>query len=139
VVVAGCYARHRLMASLRRHLSRLAIVWVLFQTAGIAVPLMAMHVDGAAVEVLCTCPGGDHATCPMHHGTPPPPAQENGRTLEDACAPSDTALLALFGAPGVLPTSTSTTALDELQDAVLPQPHHAVSHVELPDAPPPRA
>src|SRR3954462_197083 len=98
------------MASLRRRLSLLAFVWMLFQAAGIAVPLVAMQVDGAAVETLCTCDGYDHGTCPMHHPVAPPPTDRRGRPLRSNCAPAATALLALFSAPGTLPTATPSTS-----------------------------
>jgi hypothetical protein len=112
---------------------------MVIQAAGMAVPLVAMQVNAGAVEALCTCAGDDHATCPMHHPAPPPRSSENGRALKSTCAPGETALLALFSAPGVLPISTLTTALDAGHDTIVLPAFRTPSHVELPDAPPPRA
>ena len=104
-----------------------------------AVPLIAMQVNAGAVEVLCTCTGDDHATCPMHHRAPAPAPSANGRSVKSTCAPGETALLALFGAPGVLPISALTMPLENGQDTVVAPAFRTPSHVELPDAPPPRA
>ena len=66
-----CYSPETTMGALRRRLSWMLCLWLLFQGAAIAAPvaLALAHVTVPGQE-LCDCPGTDHGvTCPMHHGS----------------------------------------------------------------------
>src|SRR5437879_3899867 len=119
------------MRLLRHRLSWLPAVWLVFQIAVIAAPLVAA--TGSAIEEACTCPGGVHATtCPMHHGGP---AKAGGTTdsaskqsaarcaMHNAEPPSELALLALAGGAGVLPQLVTCEVARQSNPYILLQSH----------------
>jgi len=59
------------MTHVRRAIGSIAIAWLLFQGATLALVPVALWsgVDASAME--CTCSHGDHAICPMHHKPAP--------------------------------------------------------------------
>jgi len=89
------------MKFVRRRLSWLLSVWLVCQVTALAAPVVLAS-TGSALEQLCTCAGGDHETCPMHHGKPD--SQDPSRSGVSACrAPLHVALLWMAGGTGVLP------------------------------------
>jgi hypothetical protein len=59
------------MSRLRRALPRIAVTWLLCQTATLTLA-PAILWFGSSEDVLeCTCIHGDHAICPMHHKPAP--------------------------------------------------------------------
>jgi hypothetical protein len=124
------------MVLVRRRLPWLLSLWLVCQCVGLAAPIVLAAAGSAPVEELCTCAGGDHETCPMHHGT-----QTDGTAapcgVRAACAPVDVALLSMAGGAGVLPApiqfnlpcSESPVIAFEPSATALAVPH---------DTPPPR-
>ena len=91
------------MAFFRQYLSRLMCIWLLCQVVALAAPVVLVAAGATPVDELCTCPGGDHETCPMHHGGQPD-TKDPGQTGVGAChAPLQVALLWMAGGAGVLP------------------------------------
>jgi hypothetical protein len=129
------------MGAVRLRLRVLSALWLSFQVAGLSAAPLAVHFAGtAAVEDVCTCPGGDHQTCPMHHGQPrgSDPNDASRCALRSACAPADAALLPLAGGLGVLPGPTMI-AVRPAAEAIIRPAVRSQSHLDLPEAPPPRA
>jgi hypothetical protein len=125
------------MRFLRQHLSWLLLVWLSCQTFALSAPVVLAAAASAPVEELCTCPGGDHETCPMHHGTQSaaPGAPVCGATA--CCAPVDVALLSLAGGAGILPDLVGLPLSLVASDVAVSSPvlsDIAASH----DTPPPR-
>jgi hypothetical protein len=126
------------MRFLRKRLSWMLTAWLGCQGVALAAPVALAAAGTMPVEELCTCTGGDHETCPMHHSRQ---ADEPGRTaicgMSSACAPADVALLSMAGGAGVLPGEVrlplllASTAVSISQSAVL-------GIVVLHDTPPPR-
>ena len=124
------------MRTVRRHLSWLLRAWLLCQVVALAAPVAMAGTGSVPVDEICTCPGVDHDTCPMHHGT-----TDAGQSalcgMHSAAAPLDVALLSMAGGAGVMPSAVLlarpvTTALVSLEksstiDLVVPH-----------DTPPPR-
>jgi hypothetical protein len=128
------------MIAMRRRLSTLAMLWVLFQIAGTSAPLTLLAAGGS-IEEICTCPSADHgATCPMHHpqGSERESSEDRCK-LQNACAPADAALLSLAGGGG-LPSSAVTCApsTESIAGAATPATR-SLSRALRPDSPPPRA
>ena len=104
----GCVARLVLdsrleMTFFRQYLSRLMCIWLLCQMVALAAPVVLVAAGATPVDELCTCPGGDHETCPMHHGGQPD-TKDPDQTGVGAChAPLHVALLWMAGGAGVLP------------------------------------
>lgn len=125
------------MGPLRRRLSWLLSVWLACQLVALAAPAALVAAGSTPVEELCTCPGGDHDTCPMHHGSSPEQPSSGSSAVTGSCAPADAALLSFAGGVGVLPsvldlfTLQTVSAIDVPPQATL---EPAVSH----DTPPPR-
>lgn len=125
------------MGPLRRRLSWLLSVWLACQLVALAAPAALVAAGSTPVEELCTCPGGDHDTCPMHHGSSPEQPSSGSSAVTGSCAPADAALLSFAGGVGVLPsvldlfTLQSASAIDVPPQATV---EPAVSH----DTPPPR-
>jgi hypothetical protein len=126
------------MRPLRRRLSWLLSVWLVCQVVALAAPAALAAAGSMPVEEICTCPGGDHETCPMHHGSSPEQRSSSDSAVTGSCAPADAALLSFAGGVGVLPSAV---------DIVTPQP---VSSIHVPpqttldqrvphDTPPPRS
>ena len=132
------------MNIVRRRIARVAMIWALLQILGIAAPLGLLAAPHAAAAPLCTCPGGDHgATCPMHHGSE---AASEGASnsearcrLQNACASTDVALLALAGGTGVLPPVAVVIPAARLSVGVTALATVRASRAQSPDSPPPRA
>jgi hypothetical protein len=128
-----------LMGSLRFHLRRVAAAWLAFQLVGLIGAPLAVRLSAAVMEV-CTCPGGDHQTCPMHHGQQNSSSESRSPrcVLQNACAPDDAALLPLAGGLGVL--APVTLVSDDLQRVdMVERASHTTSRQSVPDSPPPRS
>jgi hypothetical protein len=124
------------MARLRRRISRLALGWLLCQSAVMAVPILQTTTFLAVASELCTCPGGVGGTdCPMHH---PHKTTESKTTVRNACAPLDAALLSLGTGMGVLP-EPAALARDRTTILVAVSDSRSIVRPEPIDAPPPRA
>ena len=128
------------MTTLRRRLSWIIAVWILFQIAGLATPVVLAAAGYSNGEEFCDCPEEvAGATCPMHHGkTPRHAAQKPGECrLQNACAPTDAALLSMFSGVGVMPTTTSIPVLATSQPVAVSA--SLLRHfLIVPEAPPPR-
>ena len=130
-----------MMPSLRAHLGRVAVLWIALQIgSAIATPLAAGLFGASLVDQICTCPVGDHQTCPMHHGQPAGDEHSAaGRcVLRNASGGVNAALLSLAGPLGVLPVSAAAPVDDRV--AVIDVPNAAVQlRSKLPPFQPPRA
>jgi hypothetical protein len=130
------------MGSLRVHLQRFAKAWLTIQiVALVAAPIAARIAGGSSIAQVCTCPGGDHQTCPMHHGQTHDAADGTAApscVLQNAAMPIDAALLPLIGGLGVMPV-VRTSVVVTSSAVVFVLPARVVTRRELPDAPPPRA
>ena len=83
-----------------------------------------------------TCPGGDHETCPMHHGGSPD-RSDRVCAMTNCSAPVDVALLSMAGGAGVLPSAFSVAQPQFSSRLVLPP--QAIVHAPIAhDTPPPR-
>ena len=122
------------MKFVRRHMSWLLSAWLVCQVTALAAPVVLA--SSGTVEELCTCPGGNHDTCPMHHGQPD--GQGTAPTGVGACrAPVDVALLWMAGGAGVLPTVALLERPNVSALVVLPEPA-PVGFVSPHNTPPPR-
>lgn len=124
------------MGLVRRRLSWLLSFWLVCQAVSLAAPVV-LAATGATAEELCTCPGGDHETCPMHHGQANPDGTTALCGMRAGCAPIDIALLSLAGGAGVLPTPVHVVLL-RAQSAVVTLEPAEVSLAVPHDTPPPR-
>ena len=122
------------MKFVRLHLSRLMCIWLLCQVVALAAPVV-LAAAGSPVEELCTCPGGDHETCPMHHGTQSDPSDTPAPAvcgIKACSSPVDVALLSMAGGAGVLSSSaqfdcplvTAPVVIQEPSSFDQPAPHH---------------
>lgn len=128
------------MTSLRRRLSWIIAVWILFQVAGIVAPVTLAAAGFSSTEEFCDCPEEiAGATCPMHHGKTPRHAAKPGECeLRNACAPTDAAILSMFSGVGVMPSTTAIAVFITSQPVTVPA--SLLQHfLTVPDAPPPRA
>jgi hypothetical protein len=125
------------MQYLRRRLSWMLFIWLAFQGTALAAPVVLAIAGSAPAEELCTCPGGDHETCPMHHGQKANSPTSATCGMRSVGAPTDVALLSMAGGVGLVPESaviplrlqSSTILASELRALDLSIPH---------DTPPPR-
>jgi len=92
------------MKTVRHHLTWLLRAWLLCQMVALAAPVALASIGSVVVEELCTCTGGDHETCPMHHGTPDA-GQSALCGMRSAATPLDVALLSMAGGTGVMPSA----------------------------------
>jgi hypothetical protein len=90
------------------------------------------------VEELCTCPGGDHETCPMHHGRSTEEGSAPVCAMTSSCAPADVALLSFAGGIGVLPAGSATFDLPQDASPLLPLQTSPFDVTVPLDTPPPR-
>jgi len=122
------------MTFVRRHLSWLLSAWLVCQITALAAPVVLA--SSGAVEQLCTCAGGDHESCPMHHGQAD--GQGTGLAGVRACrAPVDVALLSMAGGAGVLPDVVLLVRPNVSARLALPEPV-PVDFVSPHNTPPPR-
>ena len=129
------------MATMRRHLSCVLGIWLVFQIAGIVAPVGLAAAGFMTADELCDCPADGHgATCPMHHGkTPrPSPANDGSCRFQNTCAPADATLLSMLTGAGILTAPAVSVAEDLASEAISPATFHPAQRFELPDAPPPR-
>ncbi len=126
------------MRFIRTRLSWLLSFWLACQVVALAAPAVLAASGSTPVEELCTCPVGDHESCPMHHGTPADTDADTLCVMKACCAPVDVALLSMAGGTGVLP---SAIALDRPQPSahVIAFHHVAVDTPVSHDTPPPRS
>lgn len=123
------------MKFVRRRLSWLLSAWLVCQVTALAAPVALA--SAGTVEELCTCAGGDHETCPMHHGTQTD-GQGTAPSGVGACrAPVDVALLWTAGGAGVLPTVAIIERPNASARVPLPEPV-PVDFVSPHNTPPPR-
>jgi hypothetical protein len=135
-VTGWCYSWGTLMRTLRSRLSVLAIV---FQLAGVLAPVV-LPAAVAEASAVCTCPGGTHATtCPMHHGNDTgSPADSNRCAIRSASVPTDLALLTLGTGAGVLPSLNGFDVNDEPSAILTIAVASIRARADFPDSPPPR-
>ena len=124
------------MTPLRRVLGRVAVAWLLCQSATLIAAPIGFWIGSPEELLECTCTHGDHAICPMHHK----PARGSKICLMQGADDSGSAVVgSLFGAVGIVPVSVQVFA---------PPSAHIVSPIEVkttslrpapPDPPPPRA
>jgi hypothetical protein len=125
------------MTGLRRALGRVAVVWLLCQTATMTLAPMLLLSGSAHAELLeCTCEHGDHAICPMHHK---PAAPDSKLCFLRSADPGGIAALSwLFNGVGLLPAPAPE---------ITPVAQHIRVRVDVttasrrpipPDPPPPR-
>ena len=123
------------MKFVRRHMSWLLSIWLVCQVTALAAPVVLASSGAGTVDELCTCPGGDHETCPMHHGTQSDPSDRPapGVCGIKACSsPVDVALLSMAGGAGVLwssaqfeyPLGTAPVFIQEPASLDQPAPNH---------------
>lgn len=93
------------MTFIRQYLSRLMCIWLLCQVVALGAPVVLVAAGATPVEELCTCPGGDHETCPMHHGTQSTAPDSTVCGMKACSSPVDIALLSMAGGAGVLSSS----------------------------------
>jgi hypothetical protein len=129
------------MTTLRRRLSWIIAVWILFQVAGLVAPVALAAAGFAAAAEFCDCPEEvAGATCPMHHGkTPRHAAPKPGECrVQNACAPTDAALLSMFSGAGVLPATASIPVVITSRPIAVPASQLRCV-LSVPASPPPRA
>jgi hypothetical protein len=129
------------MTTLRRRLSWIIAAWILFQSGGLVAPVALAAAGFADAVQFCDCPEEvAGATCPMHHGkTPRHAAPKPGECrLQNACAPTDAALLSMFAGAGVMPATTSIPVVTTSRPIAV-RPSLLRHFLAIPDAPPPRA
>jgi hypothetical protein len=124
------------MTGLRRALGRVAVGWLLCQTATMTLaPILFVSGSAAAEHLECTCAHGDHAICPMHHKSAP---GSKVCVLRSADSDGLAALSWLFNGVGLLPAPAPE---------ITPVAEHIRVRVDLttasrrpvrPDPPPPR-
>src|SRR5688500_4433409 len=90
---------------MRRHLYRLAVVWLFCQAAALVAAPAALgrsHFSTLGAIEECECPGTEAGqACPMHSGgNRTTPVPESDCRLQSPCTPSDAALLSLTGGLG---------------------------------------
>jgi hypothetical protein len=86
------------MHAVRRRLALIAVVWGLLQVAALAAPVFVLSGD-TAVELLCTCEGGDHGVCPLHSES----HTEGQCRMTSSRAPLEAALLSIGDGIGMCP------------------------------------
>lgn len=126
----------------RHYLACVAAACVLFQLAAFAAAPIVMSAEtlaDAATAQICTCssaaPG---AACPMHHGHGESEQSREDCKLQNSCASIDLALLSLALGIGLVPAQ-SAAATDHIATVMPARAVSAMSRVELPEYPPPRA
>ena len=125
------------MMKLRRRMSWLAFAWLVCQLTVLAAPVL--QAATAAIDDICTCPGGMGGTeCPMHHSQQTTQTTPGGPALRNSCAPVDAALLSLAGGLGIL-TQPAVVDLDRTPTIITVFVSIPASRTELLDSPPPRA
>jgi hypothetical protein len=129
----------------RRRFPAFLAVWLLGQLAGAGMPVVLMATGIPLEESIveqCTCPIGDHATCPMHGAAEATPEEsEEGErhcTLRNACSTPDAALLSFSGGIGELTPRADFHVVLQQTATLDAFTATALSYSELPDAPPPR-
>jgi hypothetical protein len=130
---------------LRRRLSRVAGVWVFYQTlvAGMAVVAPCCMAVAASQDEEC-CPGVEPGEiCPMHHKTEGGhhETEESGRIclLTDACSPTSALLLSLANGAGLIPAPPDTAADHLAAESVRLLSDHPRTRAARPEPHPPRA
>ena len=100
--------------------------------------VMAAASATVAEDGLCTCPGGDHATCPMHHASSVRSARGECR-MQATATPSDAPIVSMAFGLG-LPTTSAlgvvAPAPQSARCAVVVSP--LASRGTPPEPPPPR-
>jgi hypothetical protein len=125
------------MRFFRRRLSTLLSLWLVCQVIALAAPVVLAATGSTVVEELCTCPGGDHETCPMHHGRQ---AEAPGPAIcgmSSCFAPVDVALLSMAGGAGILADPPAAPLLTATPVIALPDPVSFDIAITR-DTPPPR-
>ncbi|HUR34787.1 MAG TPA: hypothetical protein VM032_13385 [Vicinamibacterales bacterium] len=125
------------MAFIRHHLSWLLCGWLACQLTALAAPVVLAAAGAAPVEELCTCAGGDHETCPMHHGGPTAPDGASPCAVSASCVPGHIALLSMAGGAGILPSAITVTRQTASAPVSIADPS-AERFVLTRDTPPPR-
>jgi hypothetical protein len=129
-----------IMVAVRRRVSWIVGLWLACQIAGVvAAPLAFCCQPVSAADADDCCQGvGPGQMCPMHHKR----AVDNKEStckMRDACSRTDAGLVALAGALGLLPSATiavNSFAVGEEVRAAVPG---AMSRIDRPESPPPRA
>jgi hypothetical protein len=129
------------MSFLRRRLSWMLAGWLVFQIAGVLVPVALAASGHGHDETVCTCPAGGHSTsCPMHHDSDQSRSEKPPQcVLQNAAAAVDVALLSLSTGGGILPQAMALDTGVGLVTSIITPSSVVTSRVELPASPPPRA
>jgi hypothetical protein len=137
--LVAAHGKFVVMGPVRTRLRLLAVLWLSCQAAGfLGAPVALALTLHAAAEESCACPGGDHRTCPMHHGQGAGDgAARHGCVFQNASTPGDAALLSLVGAAGVLPQVEGAAAPAGPEPVARPV-FSIQFRSDLPDLPPPR-
>ena len=122
------------MTDLRRALGPLAALWLLCQLGFVAAAPITVWMGSSADD--CTCPIGDHATCPMHHKNASGLKVCAMRSVND---PASVVLSPTYGLIGFTPNSTHTVVLTSSSHESVPGAVLTLSRPAPPDPPPPRA
>ncbi len=134
------------MNVLRTRLPWLVTLWLVCHGVGLAAAPFALCCRDELVAAVAggTAPAADDANCPLHAAAAaaaPAAVAAPGAgpdTVRSTCTPSDVALASLLGSVAVLP-GVETPAATAVISAVTLEIPTLLTHVELPDAPPPRA
>lgn len=135
--MTGWYG-HPLVLKLRQHLALVAAAWICLQIAGISAPLAMLHPAVGTLEVLCTCDGDDHGTCPMHRSPTSSTDADAQCRLQDACTSGDEALFGMTWIADLTPRDPATQMIP-VSPAISCSHACFTSHAKIVDPPPPRA
>jgi len=122
------------MPYLRRRTGRLAVVWLLCQTA---VTLVVPGILWAAADetVVCTCAHGDHAMCPMHLRAPLGKGRCGMRSQPDV---EDGLLAALLLVTAPRPAAASLVSIGYVAIVHFTPAGTTTHDITPPDPPPPQ-
>jgi hypothetical protein len=123
------------MTRLRRSLGRLAVAWLLVQSAALAAGPAIVAIT-AEDPLECTCAHGGHTYCPMHHKSAP----SSTRCQMSSSGNGDAAVLSsLFTPVGVLSSPVVVCAPQPRITIVAADVTRTSARPASPDPPPPRA
>jgi hypothetical protein len=127
------------MRRFRLHIPGLVAAWLVCQGVALLVAPVALQSGTAVVDGGdCDCPGARPGQfCPMHQSPNRAEHREGTLALQNACSPTDAALISLGIGLGVLPASNLQPAERQL-GAIVVLPIVSLTRSELPDSPPPR-
>jgi hypothetical protein len=135
------------MNVLRTRLRWIVTLWLLCHGSSLAAAPLALCCRDEMGAVTAAAAAGENDSCPLHaddeagtSGTAETSATADETVpcvMHSTCTPSNAALTLLLGSVAVLPGVETMTA-PPVTSAVVLESHALRTHVELPDAPPPR-